>query len=66
MLRSERHEIRRRFAKPRESVVSEIDSDHAAAAFHEGAKITERLRLFQNAERVRLTGNREILLRRWQ
>src|SRR5215218_2158342 len=45
-----------------DSVVAEIDSNHAAPALHECAKIPESLGLFQDAERVRLAGNREINL----
>jgi hypothetical protein len=41
-------------------VVTEIDPKDAPAAPRECAKIPERLGLFQNAERVRLSGNRKV------
>src|SRR5689334_8709076 len=41
-------------------MVSKIDADDAAAAFHEGAKVTEGLGLFQDGEGVWLTGDRKL------
>ena len=45
---------------PIQGVIAKIDPDHAAPALHERAEIPERLGLLQDAERVRLAGNREI------
>jgi len=43
-------------------VIAEVDPNHAPAAFREGVEVAECLCLLENAERVRLTWNREICL----
>lgn len=50
------------FLQAFQRLVTEIDSDDAPAALCEGAEVAERLRLFENAERVRLTGNGKVSL----